>query len=471
MSRQPILKVFQRWQQRLGTVTAGLQPSAAYCAWRQRFVQERLRLGCWVGGLFLLVLAILSIGVIIPAFYRTGQAEFMLTRDDVTATLRMEISRLLGVGLCLIYLSFKTLSLSQTRWAFWICAGVVMILPQVHHIVAGETNLDFSGWSFYFLVQAILVPVQWRWHVVSQVGLLSVISLSMLGLGLSDPELPQAVQLPAYVTVMLLSIIAFGIADLGVYLYERLLIKEFELRRRQELLLHAVSHDLRNPVTGTLMLLNSLLLGDEKITLDRAVIARMARSQEQQLQLINSLLETHSQNLNGVVLQVRSLSLNDLVKTVTEDFELRLKQAQGHIVVSLPADLPHISADALQLHRVYDNLIANALQYNSPGVRVTLNASQQEQYIYCTVSDNGKGIRELTGDRSLAELERQQPKQNQWIFDLYRRGLKSHQPLNLGLGLHICKQIVEAHGGQIGVESQINQGATFWFTLPIDTAH
>ncbi|MEO1094072.1 MAG: HAMP domain-containing sensor histidine kinase [Cyanobacteria bacterium J06638_28] len=468
MSRQSILNVFQQWQQRLSLAMAEPQPSAAYCAWRQRFIQERLRLGLWLGGLFIFVLAVLSVGLIMPALSRTGQSELMVTRDDFIAVLCLEVSRLLGIALCLIFLSSKTLSLRQIRWAFWGTTGAVMIIPQVHHILAGETNLDFGGWSFFFLFQAIVVPVQWRWHVVSQICLLSVISVSMWGLGLDAPSLPQAMQLPAYVMVMLLAIIAFGIADLGVYLYERLLIKEFDLRHRQELLLHAVSHDLRNPVTGTLMLLNNLLLGDEKVTLDRAIIARMARSQEQQLQLINSLLELHGQNQNGVSLQLQSVSLNDLVKEITEDFELRLQQARGQIVIALPADLPRISADALHLHRVYDNLIANALQYNPSGVCVTLNASQHGDYLRCTVSDDGEGIHELAGDRPQSASEQSSSADpNQWIFDRYSRGRDRHQPLHLGLGLNICKQIVEAHGGQIGVESEVNHGTTFWFTLPI----
>ena len=468
MNRQPISQVLQRWQQRLSLVMAEPQPSAAYCAWRQQFIQERLRLDLWLGGLFLLVLAVFTVGVIMPALSRTGQAEFIVTRDDVIAMLCMEISRLLGICLCLIFLSFKTLSLRQLRWAFWGFAGSVMIIPQVHHILAGETNLDFGGWSFFFLMQAIVVPVQWHWHIVSQVVLLSIISVSMLGLGLEASALPQALQVPAYITVISLSIISFGIADLGVYLYERLLVREFELRQQQQQLLHAVSHDLRNPVTGTLMLLNNLLLDGAKVTLDRAVIARMARSHEQQLQLINSLLEVHVQNLNGVSLQLQSISLNDLVKDLTEDFELRFQQARSYLVVALPADLPRVSADASHLHRVYDNLIANALQYNPSGICVTLNASQQGQYLRCTVSDDGEGIQELTGDRQQsASPQKAQTDPNQWIFDCYSRGRNHHQPLHLGLGLNICKQIIEAHGGQIGVDSETNQSTTFWFTLPI----
>ena len=466
-----IPKLFQNWQQYIHQLQQAPPPSAAYRAWRHRFIQERLRLGLWVAGIFLLVLVLLTFGLIVPAIARTGQAELMPSRYEIVAALCMAASRLLGIWLGLIFLSSQSLSLAQTRLAFWGYSGAVMVIPQIHHLLAGETSLDFAGWSLFFLIQATMIPVQWQWHVISQVGFLSLISVSMLVLGFDAPALPQALQLPAYIMVILLALISFGIADLGVYLYERLLIREFELRQQLQLFLHAVSHDLRNPVTGTLMLLNSLLPGEEKVTLDRRVITRMAKSHEQQLQLINSLLEAHTQELSGISLQLQPVGLYDLVKEITADFHLGLKQVQGHIVVLIPAGLPRVRADALQLQRVYDNLISNAFQYNRSGVCVTLNASLRGQYLHCTVSDDGQGISELPGDRpQFSSNQPAPPDSNQGLFDCYTRGLNRRQPLHLGLGLYICRQIVEAHGGQIGVDSQLDQGTTFWFTLPLAAA-
>jgi two-component system sensor histidine kinase/response regulator len=108
-------------------------------------------------------------------------------------------------------------------------------------------------------------------------------------------------------------------------------------------------------------------------------------------------------------------------------------------------------------------MVTNALQYNRPGLCITLNARLQGNYLYCTVSDNGQGIGHLDrdGTTSLTLQHR--------VFDRYSRGLNRRQPLHLGLGLYICQQIIEAHGGQIGVDSHPQKGTTFWFTLPLAT--
>ncbi|MEM8545910.1 MAG: ATP-binding protein, partial [Cyanobacteria bacterium P01_H01_bin.119] len=137
-----------------------------------------------------------------------------------------------------------------------------------------------------------------------------------------------------------------------------------------------------------------------------------------------------------------------------------LRQANGRVNNLVANELPMIRADPLHLRRVYDNMIVNALQYNQPNVCITLTADVQGNFLHCTIGDNGQGIL-LKANRSEAYAP------GQSLFNRYSRGPSKRQPLHLGLGLHICQQIVEAHGGIIGVESELGRGSTFWFTLPL----
>jgi signal transduction histidine kinase len=230
---------------------------------------------------------------------------------------------------------------------------------------------------------------------------------------------------------------------------------EAELRKQLNLFLHAVSHDLRNPVIGTSMVLNGLSqqAGDE-LKVPRRVLERMIEGNQRQLDLINSLIDSHAAETWGIVLQPRSLQLNQLVEAAIADLYPILAKDQAVLHNRIAPTLPPIYADPLQLVRVYQNLIANALKHNPPGLTLTLQAEQTGIWLRCTVSDNGVGI---------------PPEQCDRLFDPYFRGTQQPKSVGLGLGLYLCRQIVEAHGGAIGVESQVGEGTTFWFTLPLLT--
>ncbi len=235
-----------------------------------------------------------------------------------------------------------------------------------------------------------------------------------------------------------------------------------ELNRLKDVFLHAVSHDLRTPVMGALMVLNNLLPEDEtqtKITIPRTVLTRMISSQNRQLTLINSLLDIHASDANGLNLELTPQALPELLDNTLEDLALLLDKNQTYLDNQIPDDLPFVSADASQLQRVFENLITNALKHNPPGLKLTLKAqvvdsdhAEAAPMILCAVQDNGLGI----------SLEHQEH-----LFDLYYQGKKSRHLRGIGLGLYLCRQIVQAHGGEIGVISTPNQGATFWLTLPI----
>jgi PAS domain S-box-containing protein len=275
----------------------------------------------------------------------------------------------------------------------------------------------------------------------------------------------------------------------GIVLYYEGLIEDISQRKQAQealrLFIHALSHDLRNPVSGMLMVLkNWQTKTGESIAIPRSVLERMIQGSEQQLRLIDSLLEVHASELRGVVLHCDRVDLRAVIEAAAADLQPLMNDNQAIFKNLVPDDLPAVNADATQLWRVFSNLIANALKHNLPGLNLTVSAKvinvaesstkrgnqnkDTEQFpmpysqfpipdspismICCTVEDDGVGI---------------SPEQCEHLFDLYVRGDRSRHSMGLGLGLYLCRQIIGAHGGAIGVISSPGGGAIFWFTLPL----
>jgi signal transduction histidine kinase len=144
-----------------------------------------------------------------------------------------------------------------------------------------------------------------------------------------------------------------------------------------------------------------------------------------------------------------------LVQDLIAEYSPRLAQNQATLTSKIPGDLPLITADATQLRRVLENLFANALKHNPPGLNLILQITVEDEMIRCTLQDDGVG------------MSQQQQKS---LFKLYIRGLHSQHLTGIGLGLYKCRQIITAHGGQIDVVSAPGAGSTFWFTLPLDVS-
>lgn len=139
-----------------------------------------------------------------------------------------------------------------------------------------------------------------------------------------------------------------------------------------------------------------------------------------------------------------------LLRTALANLDEELRANNAHVNYG---KLPRVSGDPDRLMEVFENLLRNALRYrgdNPPVVQITA-ARRGEEWIF-TVRDNGVGV-------NPADLER--------IFQPFAR-LPGQGPTDAGLGLAICRVIVEKHGGRIWAESQAGDGAAFWFTLPAD---
>ena len=149
-------------------------------------------------------------------------------------------------------------------------------------------------------------------------------------------------------------------------------------------------------------------------------------------------------------IEFQAVSPHVMVSEVVESFR---RAAQDHGVslsVELPGDLPEVQADMTRINHVFGNLLTNALKYTPPGGKITLSAKADEERIHFSVSDTGRGIPNKYLPR---------------IFEQFFRVPDQGKETGAGLGLAIVKEIVEAHGGTVGVESSEGKGTTFTFTL------
>lgn len=261
------------------------------------------------------------------------------------------------------------------------------------------------------------------------------------------------------------------LAQLNQTLEERIqertqsLAHEVTVREKAEealkLYIHALTHDLRNPVTGMSTVLQALLERDvtgdpPEVHLPLSILERMKTGCDRQLEMISTLLETREVELWGVALQKQPFSLTGLVQEIVSDWQLRVHKKRATLTVQMPSELPDVDGDRIQLWRVFENLIDNAIKYNPPGIALTLSitfADDSGNVLQCSLSDNGVGIN---------------PQQSERLFELYQRG-RGNTTRGLGLGLYVCRRIVEAHGGNIRVNSELGVGSEFVFTLPVAT--
>lgn len=449
MRLSSFLKVSQFWWKRIKNSSV----SAEYKQWRHGFILERIRLMIWVAIIFMPISAIVNWTVIIP-FLDLGSSHYEFYQQNGWLMLGITIVQLLQ-----FLLAFLLLKVPFARRypivIFLSLTWTLLLMPQVANIIFfGKITLAGYGWITSFSLSAILLPVMWQWRLFSQGMVLGQFLISYLLFGFKDPFVEQEIE---YFSVIYSTAIVCFFINLGIFIHEKLLQQEFELRRQLRLFLYTVSHDLRNPVLGKIFLLKSLLNpAVEKVLVDREILITMLESGDRQLKLIDSLLEAYHTENKGILLRPRPVRLDTLIESVIAEMQPFIEREKATVTKLIPTKIPLVNIDPLQVRRVYENLIANALEHNRSGLHLTFqvdkyHTKEQNLWLYCTVSDNGSGI---------------PPQQQSKLFDLYTGAVSKKQSLNVGLGLYISRQIINAHGGEIGVNSS-PKGTIFWFTLPI----
>jgi len=276
--------------------------------------------------------------------------------------------------------------------------------------------------------------------------------------------------IPPWVKWALLGVIvvAFGFAVMSFFHRSRVMSKSKELiaetaerKKYEELnklksdLLSMVSHELRTPLATIKGYATMLVDYDEKLTSDEKIqsLVSIDKATSRLTYLVDQLLDMSRADAGLLELEMDPANPAALIRQAVA--EARLRAPDCSFEVDVPAEgLPPVRMDVTRIRQVLDNLLENAIKYAANGKAVTVSARLHDGDVVFSVTDRGPGIPEH-------ELER--------IFDrMYRiepqAGVSAK---GLGLGLSICKALVEAHKGRIWAESRPGEGSRFIFTLPL----
>ncbi|MFH1353166.1 MAG: ATP-binding protein [bacterium] len=249
-----------------------------------------------------------------------------------------------------------------------------------------------------------------------------------------------------------------GVA-LGSIITLRDITLEKELAKMKEDFLHSITHDLRSPMTSIRGFLEIMIDGSagELNEEQKNFLKIMDESSEKLLTMINNLLDVSKLEAGKMVLNLGEVDVNKLARSIVDFFYPQAKSMKVNLSFKEAAVAVLVPADENLIERVVTNLVSNAMKFTAPGGSVTVTAKDEypeKGKIYLEVADTGKGIpKEEIGK----------------VFEKFHQVSDTAlKKTGTGLGLTVCKYIVETHLGKIWAESEFGKGSVFCFWIPKD---
>jgi signal transduction histidine kinase len=242
-------------------------------------------------------------------------------------------------------------------------------------------------------------------------------------------------------------------AEVVVVLFER--TKDYLPEEEDLEFIAFAAHELRGPITvirGYLDVLNDEL--DETLDLDqKELMKRLMVSANRLSSYVNNILNASSYDRRHLKIYPREESIAEIYDSISDDMSLRANSQNRLLSVHFPDDLPTVASDRASTSEVLSNLIDNAIKYSNEGGAVNVTAKQEGDFVEVSIEDHGIGM------------------PSHVVSNLFHKFYRSHRSretvAGTGIGLYICKAIVESHGGKIEVRSTEGRGSTFTFSLPV----
>jgi two-component system, OmpR family, sensor histidine kinase KdpD len=224
-----------------------------------------------------------------------------------------------------------------------------------------------------------------------------------------------------------------------------------ESEQLRSVLLDSVTHEFRTPLTAIKASVTSLLSGGQLDEAQKRDLLTVINEESDRLnRLVGEAAEMAQLDANQVELHLGPHRILEALRAAVEDCSKLL--GKHSIDIRLPEDLPPVRMDVTRIKEVFMHLLENAAKYSPPDSPIQITGEVRNRALMTSVSDRGAGIDDF--EQAL-------------IFDKFYRGRNQRMTVQgTGMGLAIAKAIVEAHGGTIGVTSQLGHGSVFYFTLP-----